>query len=225
LSRFAGKTRGWLETTPGRASLEAFLMRHATDGFALEVGGEDVTYSRWFPNHVVINVTRNPLVHIQADVHRLPFREGIFDLVLCTEVLEHLHTPELALAEMQRVLKPGGKLLLTTPFAYAIHYAPTDYWRYTRHGLERLLRGWRVAEITESTSDAAALATLFHYWLFGKRGWPWKLPKILWMGCWLLLLRSYAKRGHEPKGKNLMPSGYLVTAHKNGGVVEEETVG
>jgi len=225
LSRFARTIRGLPETTPGRISLEAFLKRHATDGFALEVGGEDVTYRCWFPNHVVINVTRNPLVHIQADVHRLPFREGLFDLVLCTEVLEHLHTPELALKELWRVLRPGGKLLLTTPFAYAIHYAPTDYWRYTRHGLERLLRGWKVEEIRESTSDAAALATLFHYWLFGKRGWAWKLPKLLWMGCWLLLLRSYTGRERQPKGKRLMPSGYLVTAYKNGAGVDRESDG
>lgn len=221
MSHCAATTRGLLDTTPGRLSLEAFLERHATDALTLEVGGEDVTYRRWFSNHVVINITPNPLIHVQADVHRLPFRDETFDLVLCTEVLEHLHAPDSALREMHRVLKPRGKLILTTPFAYAIHYAPTDYWRYTRYGLARMLEGWRVDEIKESTSDGAALATLFHYWLFGRRGFAWKLPKLIWAGFWALLLRSYSGREYESNRKNLMPSGYLVVAYKQGRAFED----
>jgi SAM-dependent methyltransferase len=204
-----------LETTPGRLSLEAFLERHSADGLTLEVGSEEVAYRRWFPNQVVINIAPSPSADLLADVHRLPFREETFDIVLCTEVLEHLDAPDSALRELHRVLKPGGKLLLTTPFAYAIHYAPTDYWRYTRFGLGRLLRGFRVEEVRESTSDGAALATLFHYWLFRRRGWRWKLPKLIWSGCWALLLRSYAGQVYETKkSKSVMPSGYLVTAYK-----------
>jgi 2-polyprenyl-3-methyl-5-hydroxy-6-metoxy-1,4-benzoquinol methylase len=51
---------------------------------------------------------------------RLPFEDGHFDLVWCSEVIEHLVEPARALAELRRVTKRGGVLLLTTPNSYAL---------------------------------------------------------------------------------------------------------
>jgi len=55
------------------------------------------------------------------DGHRLPFRDGSFDGVLCNQVLEHVFTPEQFLRELLRVLAPGGRLVLTVPFAWGEH--------------------------------------------------------------------------------------------------------
>ena len=209
--------RKCLETTPGRLSLESFLSAHATEGLTLEVGAEDCACARWFPNRVAINIRPNEHVQILADAYRLPFGEGAFDVVLCTEVLEHLHTPAAALAEMYRVLKPDGKLLLTTPFAYPIHYAPTDYYRYTRFGLLHLLGQWDVETLTEATTDGAALATFFHHWLLKKKGFAWKAPKLAWWCVWRALTRSYARgaaRANTNGNHTHMPGGYLVAARK-----------
>lgn len=52
---------------------------------------------------------------VKADVLKLPFPEGSFDLVLCTEVIEHTPDPRAAVAELCRVLAPKGLLLLTVP--------------------------------------------------------------------------------------------------------------
>jgi ubiquinone/menaquinone biosynthesis C-methylase UbiE len=51
----------------------------------------------------------------QADVTKLPFAGGIFDVVICSEVLEHIEDNQTAVAELVRVLKPGGDLVVTVP--------------------------------------------------------------------------------------------------------------
>lgn len=55
---------------------------------------------------------------VLGDLTHMPFAEGVFDLVLCTWVVEHLRSPDLAFAEMARVLRRGGRLLLLTPNAW-----------------------------------------------------------------------------------------------------------
>lgn len=72
-----------------------------------------------------------------ADGARLPFADKSIHHVICLEVLEHVRWPDRLLAEVARVLKPGGQLLLSMPFLYPLHDAPHDYQRYTEHGLAR----------------------------------------------------------------------------------------
>ncbi len=68
-----------------------------------------------------------------------PLADGTADFILCTEALEHIPEPVLFLGEAFRCLKPGGRLLLTVPFAARWHFIPHDYWRFTPSGLEILL--------------------------------------------------------------------------------------
>ncbi|WP_456998717.1 class I SAM-dependent methyltransferase [Lysobacter sp. HA18] len=74
-----------------------------------------------------------------GDVMRLPFADGSFDTVLLLEVLEHVSKPDVALEDIRRVLRPGGRLVFSMPFIYPVHDAPFDYQRYTEHGLARSL--------------------------------------------------------------------------------------
>lgn len=72
---------------------------------------------------------------VYGDAGKLPFGEAVFDSVLLLDVLEHVAAPEVALSEALRVLRSGGCLLLTIPFAYPLHDQPHDYQRFTEHGL------------------------------------------------------------------------------------------
>jgi SAM-dependent methyltransferase len=72
---------------------------------------------------------------VMADLSQLPFREGVFEAALNIVVLEHTREPGRVLAEIARVLKPGGQLLLVAPQEWEVHQMPHDYFRYTRYGL------------------------------------------------------------------------------------------
>jgi SAM-dependent methyltransferase len=71
---------------------------------------------------------------------RWPIEDGSVDVVLATETLEHVPEPAVFLAEARRVLRAGGRIVLTVPFAARWHYIPHDYWRYTPSSLDNLLR-------------------------------------------------------------------------------------
>ena len=71
----------------------------------------------------------------------LPFREGTFDAILCTQALEHVEWPRESVSEFFRVLKSGGRLFLTVPMSHAEHQMPHDYFRYTSAGLRSICAG------------------------------------------------------------------------------------
>lgn len=71
-------------------------------------------------------------------LHEMPVEDGIFDAVLCTQVLEHLEWPRESVREMHRVLRPGGVLYMTVPMAHAEHQIPYDFFRYTSYGLRSI---------------------------------------------------------------------------------------
>lgn len=79
-------------------------------------------------------------VDVVADVHSLPkYWTNKFTGILCSEVLEHVKRPWVALPELYRVVQPGGIIIITTLFCFHIHGYPDDYYRYTDSGLKTLL--------------------------------------------------------------------------------------
>jgi len=74
-----------------------------------------------------------------CDVTCMSFRDKSLDGVICSEVLEHVPNYQAALDEFARVLRPGGKLLITSPFVFPLH-GPPDFWRFTPEAFQLLLR-------------------------------------------------------------------------------------
>jgi SAM-dependent methyltransferase len=94
-----------------------------------------------------------------ADGARLPFADATFDNVVCLEVLEHVPDPAIVIAEIARVLRPGGQAWLSMPFLYPVHDAPFDFQRYTIFGLRRDLERSGMA-VTAAAPVGSAIRTV-----------------------------------------------------------------
>lgn len=132
------------------------LVRRAQIGPGADVvdyGCADSPYRDELPpgvRYVGADIAGNPSadVALAAD-GRLPLPDGCADLVLSTQVLEHVEDPAVYLAECLRVLRPGGRLVLSTHGIMYYHPDPADHWRWTRTGLTRQLQaaGFEVVSV------------------------------------------------------------------------------
>jgi SAM-dependent methyltransferase len=115
------------------------------------------------------------------DGKKLPYSDNHFDAIICTQVFEHVFTPDEFLQEIYRVLKPDGKLLLTVPFIWDEHEIPYDFGRYTSFGIKHLLEknNFIVTEFRKSTVGSQAVTQLIIAMIVSKL---WKFGVI---GRWL----------------------------------------
>lgn len=144
----------------------------------LDVGGRGKPYAEYFRDrvlwHFVIDIEPGASVDIVGDARLLPVADSSIDIVLCTQVLEHIPEPVPVLQEILRVLAPGGRLILSVPAIFPQHGSPGDYWRYMPQGLEWLLRDFRKVEIKGETGTVGGLFLVLNMYLFTFSGpWPW----------------------------------------------------
>ena len=122
-----------------RLVAEIAAMGSFAQGRLLDIGCGTKPYAPLFAGrvteHVGIDMPNCPHEQRQTNAFAsaldLPFVSQSFDAVLCTEVLEHVPEPWRAYEEIARVLRPGGRALITTPFLYRVHESPYDFYRYT----------------------------------------------------------------------------------------------
>jgi len=96
----------------------------------------------------IINTDIRPFkgVAVVTDCQKLSFGDNHFDIVVCCQVLEHIPDADSAVFEMHRVLKPGGKIVVTVPFYFPFHASPYDFRRWTVLGLRTTFRQFREIE-------------------------------------------------------------------------------
>jgi SAM-dependent methyltransferase len=144
-------------------------------GHMLDVGCGQMPYRQLFPHvtHYTGIDHPNPLhpedqPTLWADSLALPFANDRFDAALSTQVIEHVPEPALLLAEIWRVLRPGGTLFITAPHIWELHEPPHDYFRYTYFGLNYLLEktGFQVVQIVPQGGLFVMLAQRISYFVF-----------------------------------------------------------
>lgn len=91
-----------------------------------------------------------------------------FDFIVCTEVLEHTLQPFNAVAELKRILKPGGLVFASSPFNFRIHGPLPDCWRFTEHGWRALFNEFEILELNGLEAKDRFLMPI-HYTLVAKK--------------------------------------------------------
>lgn len=96
-----------------------------------------------------------------------PVKSGVIEGVICTQVLEHVPEPVETLLEINRVLKPGGHLLLTAPFLWEEHEEPYDFMRFSSYGLKSLLEraGFHLVSYHKSSGSVEAMFQMMSVYL------------------------------------------------------------
>lgn len=163
-----------LKINSSRVYLEQFMERAGRSlqagGLILDAGAGDSPYRKFF-GHAryesadFCQVEGAPYTQVTyvADLACLPVPDQHYDMIICTQVLEHVPDPGKVLKEFQRILKPGGSLWLSAPLYYAEHQIPYDFYRYTQYGLSHMLaeNGFQIQELERLEGYYGTLAYQF----------------------------------------------------------------
>jgi SAM-dependent methyltransferase len=128
----------------------------------LDVGAGHGPYRPFFQHvqYESADVQDNGVVDHVCDIHQLPMADNTYDLVFCSQTLEHVRRPARAMREIGRVLKPGGEAWLSAPLVFQEHLGPSDYFRFTRFAWRYLARqaGLDVVSIQRLEGDCGVAA-------------------------------------------------------------------
>jgi SAM-dependent methyltransferase len=157
---------------PSRASVQYAVRRPLVEwlraqavagGRVLDVGCGDRPYAQIFPGAVGFDVPGNEHADLHGSLESIPVEDESFDVVLCLQVLEHVPDPAAAVRELHRVVRPGGRVLLSTHGVYPFHPNPDDLWRWTHQGLERVFLAsgeWASVTVRPGAGTAATIGML-----------------------------------------------------------------
>lgn len=128
-------------------AVQAFAASLPAGARVLDAGAGEGAYAHYFQRNRYLGVDLGigdthwdySKLDLIADLTLLPLHDHLFDACLNVVTLEHVREPARVLAELHRVLRPGGVLLIVVPHEWEEHQIPHDYYRYTRYGMQHLL--------------------------------------------------------------------------------------
>lgn len=141
----------WLERIPGKQLV------------VLDVGGRYQPYRPLIRNrverYIALDILQTPLVDVLGSGEQLPFKTDTFDLVLATGVFEYFPEPRVAAAEIHRVLKPDGHLIMSVA-AVCPRAVDEEHWHYLPAGLKFVLAPFSAVEIVPEVTSVGSILRL-----------------------------------------------------------------
>ncbi len=202
-----------------RPFINAFLKKYSTSAATLDIGASGNDHREIFPNRTTLNIDASGKPDVVADAHKLPFGDASFETVVCSEMLEHADNPQKVIDEIKRVLKPGGRVVLTTRFAFPIHDAPNDYWRFTPYGVRKLFSEFEILEVATEGGPFYAIAVQLQR-IFFQTDLPKSIKAILYPIIMIfpyldkLIPHQYGDIGRTITIDTFLSSGVYIAAKK-----------
>jgi SAM-dependent methyltransferase len=175
---FFYKVKNWVKQSPKLFLIIGYLLGPLLPVFQIKVN-QRIAHARKRENFIGINLgsgTSNygqDIINVDffsyknvdfvADILKLPLKEEQFDLAILTEVVEHVPDPYGLIREIHRVLKPGGELIITSPFMIGFHGSPNDFQRFTFQGLKQLLSAFTIVDY-KSYGPTGSMLWIFQEW-------------------------------------------------------------
>lgn len=206
-----------------RPIIRKFVAEHATSARTLVLHPEEGL--EFFPDRFVISKREWDQPDMAMDVGY----EGLhavadesFDMILCVGLLEHIPNPQSFIDHLHRILRPGGRVLITCSSTFSLHEGPHDYFRFTVFGMRQLLRGWRQIDVLRgSCGPFTTMGILLQRILMQSEIFPPLRPclEMLVHGFPKLdrfVVRQYATASRTPGTEcdSLLPSNLQVVATK-----------
>jgi SAM-dependent methyltransferase len=175
---------------------------HHAHGRVLDVGCGDKRFARQCGERVTKYIGldypttfagRDDNVEVFGTALALPFASATFDTVVSFEVLEHVTNPRAMVEEIARVVRPGGRVILTTPFLWGEHCQPHDYFRFTLYGLRQLFEDAGLEVLVQERANGfwtlAGERLCYYLWpVYGRRlGWLHTAVSFMILVCASLL--------------------------------------
>jgi SAM-dependent methyltransferase len=137
-------------------NLERLCRENASDKKTLVVHSEDVDYKPYFPNAFAVTKRKEKPADMHVDLY---YRElskiddESYEVIVCTGLLEHLPDPQQHIDDLYRILKPGGKLVISASAVFSFHECPNDFFHFTPFSFRMMFERWGKIEMLRGASQ------------------------------------------------------------------------
>lgn len=137
-------------------NLERLCRENATDKRTLVIHSEDVKYKKFFPNAFAVTKRRSKPADMHVDLYYRDLssvQSESYEVILCTGLLEHLPDPQRLIEECHRILKPGGKLIISASAVFSFHEGPDNFFHFTPFSFKLMFADWSQIEMLRGASQ------------------------------------------------------------------------
>ena len=137
-------------------NLDRLCREFATDQRTLVVHSEDVDHVPYFPNAFTVTKREDVPADMHVDLHYRQLAQiesESYEFVLCTGLLEHVPEPQRLIDELHRIVKPGGRVVLSASAVFSFHECPDNFFHFTPYGMRLLLKDFSKIEMVRGASQ------------------------------------------------------------------------